>query len=140
LEVTVFDERREGKTVQQKQRAGWHALGCSSPRGLARPRRDQPEQVGRRGRIELEYAGEGFEHLCRRRPVASLLDAQVVVRADAGQRGNFLAPQTRGAPPTACCDTDLLGSHLFTTRPQVRAERVLAVHILTIGRGQPRRR
>ena len=76
-------------------------------------------QVGGSGRVELQGAGQGVEDLIGRMLVASLLQPQVVVGADAGQHRELLAAQAGDLCPAARDQPDVLGPDQVAPRPQV---------------------
>jgi hypothetical protein len=61
----------------------------------------QPLQVLGRFAVESQGLGQGLHHLSGWTGVTTLLEAQVVRRADAGQRRHLLATQTRDAASRA---------------------------------------
>jgi hypothetical protein len=71
----------------------------------------QPEQVRPSIDIQPQRMRDPVDHLGRGIPLPTLLQPRVVVRADNGQYGDFLAPQTRDAPITSCRQADGRGLH-----------------------------
>jgi hypothetical protein len=73
--------------------------------------------------VELERAGQRRDDRCGRPDVATLLQPQVVVRADAGEHRDLLAPQSGDSATPAPRETDILRVQLFTTGAQERTQR-----------------
>jgi len=93
--------------------------------------------VGGRGRVEQQRPGQRVDHLGGRILVASLLQAQVVVAADAGQHRELLAAKAGHPPPLAGDEPHVLGPHQAASGAQVLAEGVHLVHdsrLITVGR------
>ena len=72
--------------------------------------------------VEPQRPRERVDHLGRGVVIAALFQAQVVVRADAGEHRQLLAPQARNAPTSDGMKVDLLGAHQLTTGAQVLTE------------------
>ena len=70
------------------------------------------EEVGALGVVELKRAGERLEHELGDAADVAALQALVVLDADAGQRGDLLAPQPRHAPLAVARQAGLLGRDL----------------------------
>jgi hypothetical protein len=76
-------------------------------------------QIPRGLDVQPQSLRERLNNLSRRILVAAHLQAQVVLRADARQHRQLLAPQTRNAPARAGNQPDLLGMHLLAPRTQI---------------------
>jgi len=99
----VHERSGAGEPVQDVLDAGPHALpGRSSPSRRARwPQgAGEIEQVRAFGLVELQGAGERFQHAVGDAVEVAALDPGVVGDADAGQDGDFLAAQA-GDPAAA---------------------------------------
>jgi hypothetical protein len=81
--------------------------------------------------VELQGAGQRVEDLLRRMLIAPLLEAHVVVDADAGQQRDLLAPQPGHPAATAeIGQRHVLGTRELAARAQVVADQVLARHAI----------
>jgi hypothetical protein len=68
-----------------------------------------PEQVLTRIRVELQRLRETLQNLVGRPPAPALLEAEVVLRADAGETGDLIPPQP-GDPASAVAEkADVFG-------------------------------
>lgn len=96
VERPALDERRHREGGEQVAQPGGHPLG--PPAGARTARRPgEVEQVLVFDFVEAQDARKRDEHLRGRVLVAPAFQSQVVVGADAGQRGDFLAPQSGDA-------------------------------------------
>ena len=96
-------------------------------RVLRRPR-EPVEVVGGDG-VEPQRPRQRVQHLAGRVGVAALLEAQVVVRADAGQDGDLFAPQTRDpSRARAHHQTDVLRLQPITPCAQVVTQSARSGH------------
>ena len=86
------------------------------------------EEMGVLGVVELERAGERFEHAVRDAADVPALQALVVVNADAGQRGDLLAAKTRDTPLAVSGQTRLLRGDLRSPSGQELSDVVCGVH------------
>jgi hypothetical protein len=85
--------------------------------------------------VELQYSRDGLEDLHGRVPVATPLEPQVVVGADAREQRDLFASKTRYPTVRTRRESEGLRSDERATRPQVLAEppRLLAsVHASTV--------
>ena len=116
-------------------------LGPGGPAGgLARPRRVAGEfvQVGAFFLVEQQRAGEGVEDGGAGVGLAALFQPDVVVDADACQRGQFLAPQARrAAQPGPGGQADIGGPDPGPPGPQELAKAAGCRHDASV---PPRRR
>jgi hypothetical protein len=78
----------------------------------------QVAEVSTLGIVETESPCERVEHLLGCSDVASLLKADVVVRADACKRRDLFTSQTRHAPLSAVWQTDIDWTKPRTARAQ----------------------
>src|SRR5690606_13251129 len=85
----------------------------------------ETEQVRAGVGVEPQRAGERLQHLRRRVALAALLEADVVVDADAGDRGHLLAAEPGHPPVTERRQPGLLRGDPRTAGPQVVPEQVL---------------
>jgi hypothetical protein len=99
------------------------------PACAGRPR--QADQVRGGVGVQPQHPGDGLQHLQRRIAVPALLQAQVVVGADAGEHRDLLAPQPRHPAQTAAAQPDVLRADQRPAGAQELAERVRGVHALT---------
>src|SRR6185312_147600 len=72
--------------------------------------------------VEVQHASDGFEHLYGGVAIPATLQPQVVVGADAGEHGNFLAPQSGHAPHASIRNSHLLGRDQLAPCSKVRAQ------------------
>jgi hypothetical protein len=79
-----------------------------------------------------QHPRQRLEHLDRRMAVAALLKPQVVVRADAGERGDLLAAQPGDAPQPGDPHPDVIRVDQFAAGAQVLTQRVRVVHAFTV--------
>ena len=68
--------------------------------------------------VELQRAREALEHLFRRSVVAALLQAHVVVDAEARERRELFAAQSRHAAPVVLLETDVLRPDPLPASPE----------------------
>src|SRR6266566_6571132 len=93
--------------------------------GPGRGRLCERAQMGGGLVVKPQCPGERVDHLRGGMVVAALLQPQVVIRADAGEHSQLLAPQPRNAPAAGGGKLDLLGAHQLTPRPQYSPKAVL---------------
>src|SRR5690606_33210213 len=122
--------------VEEPERARRHDLPARAPPAPARGGRGELQQVLRRGLVELEHARERLHDLHRRVAVAPLLEAQVVVGADAGEQRHLLATQTRDAADARGGQPDVLRAYELATGSQVLPQLVVG-HVSTVRRRHP---
>lgn len=95
--------------------------------------RDQGEHVGEVVVVEIQDAGDGFEHLQGRVPVAAPFQPQVLICADPGKHGDFLPAEPGNTPQTTIGDAGLLRSHQIAPGPQERRKSIARfVHVATL--------
>ena len=86
------------------------------------------EQVGALGLVELQRAGQPFEHELGDAADVAALQALVVLDADTGQRGDLLAAQARHAPLAVGRQAGLLGRDLRPPRGQELGDVAVVIH------------
>jgi DNA-binding CsgD family transcriptional regulator len=74
--------------------------------------------------VQLQRPRQRVEDLLGRILVATLLQPQVILRADPGQYGQLLASQAPNTPARTGNQSDVFGSHLCAPGAQVVTERV----------------
>jgi hypothetical protein len=79
------------------------------------------QQVLRRGRIEPDGRGPATRAPAARVAVASLLQPQVVLDADAREHRRLFAAQARSPPHAHDAQPRISGVHEFAARPQIPA-------------------
>src|SRR4029079_9622098 len=92
--------------------------------------RERPSVAVARQRLEMrmlglaepQRTGKRIDGGDRRADGAALLETDVPVDTDAGELGDLLAAQPRGAPPEPCRKPDGLRRQLFAAGPQEVAE------------------
>ena len=139
--------RSDGPRRTQGRRR-WRAArgsrpGTALPLGGAAARRrtsgavDHAEQVGGAGVVESQRPGQGLDDLAGGVAVPALLQAQVVVGADAGEHRQLLAPQSGGAAHPDDPHAHRRRVDQLAPGAQVLAERARCGHVV---HGSPRRR
>jgi len=86
------------------------------------------EQVVAFGLVELERAGESFEHELGDSAHVAALEALVVLDADTGERGDLLAAQAFHASPAVGRQARLLGRDLRPPRRQELGDVAVVIH------------
>jgi hypothetical protein len=85
------------------------------------------------GVVEVQGAGESVEHGGAGAGLLAAFQADVVVDADAGERGQFLAAQTGGAASArAYGEADLVGARLGAPRVQEPAQLAVAAPVCAL--------
>ena len=82
--------------------------------------------------VQLKSPRQRVEDLRGRVLVATLLQPEVVVGADAGQQRQFLAAEPADAAARTGYQPDVIGLDLFPTRSQVLAEGIASRHHLSL--------
>ena len=80
------------------------------------------------GLIELQRPRQRVEDLRRRVVVATLLEADEIVRAHAGEQRKLLAPKARYTAAAEPREADVLRSDPLATRTQELAEMLRGIH------------
>ena len=134
----------QGRRVRPRVASAAGARAGRAPGGAALRRRrgagpGELVQVRDGVVVELQRPGERVEHLLRRMALAALLEPDVVVGADAGERGELLTPQPRDAAAAQVRQADILGPDPLPARPQELAEAVVASIRLKVAAAQRRK-
>ena len=138
VEVATLHERGQPDHLEQLGDRHRDDLTPGVASARRRARGTQADQVVGGGRLQLEHPRQRLQDLGRRVAVATLLEPQVVVGADAGEHRHLLAPEARHPAYPMDRDADRLGRDQLTARPQVVAQPVVLVHPSTvIRRRQP---
>jgi NADP-dependent 3-hydroxy acid dehydrogenase YdfG len=133
------ERRRVRPRVHQLQELGAYPLGARGGAAAARRRSRQLVQVRRSVVVEAKRPCQRVDHLLRGMALAALLEADVVVGADAGQRGQLLPAQARHTAPSEVREADVLRSHALAPGAQELADPVVALHRIHGTRCRPAR-
>lgn len=125
IEITTFGEGGERQLVDETRRTGRENLATRSRARSAGASGGEAEEVG--VVVELEDASDRFEHLGGRVAVAPLLQAQVVLDADAGEHCDLFSAQAGNAANTEHGDAHLLGGDELASGSEVLPQGVRLV-------------
>ena len=142
VESRVARERRRVDRVEDALHGGPDTLldrAAAAAMIDRRPPRGAGEvvEVGALGLVELERLGERFQHALRDTADVAALEALVVVDADAGERGDLLAPQPGDAPPAMGRQAGLLRGDPRTPGGQELRDLGGRIHAPRVGRIRP---
>ena len=131
VEAFVAHVGRGGDRVEDLLHAGADSFLCRLTSRCVGGRRgaDEVEQVGAFCLVEVQGAGDAFEHVVGDTVGVAALEAGVVLDADPGEHRHFLAAQALDAPVRAVDgESGLLRGDLGATGGEELADAVFVVH------------